>query len=681
MEGIVKFKKVAVAIVLSFVFGLTSVAAATDFNLTPASGTLGLNQEFSVHLHIDSSGATVNAAQATLAFPSNIIQIQSIIKDDSIFNFWLQDPEFSNDAGTISFIGGTPNGVSGSSLQVIKINFITKGVGNAAVSFIDGAITAADGQGTNVLGSSNGATFIISSAITAPPTLIAPGEEPAPVAPIIIPTPVPIIRQAIQVTGLPTTPQIAVSLYPDQNRWYNLISSFNVIWSLPPDISNIATTFNRNPAYVVPEVSEGLFDSKRYPEIQEDGVYYIHVRFKNNQGWGATAHYRIAVDTQPPLAFSIQVQGGVSSDDPTPLLIFQTGDALSGIENYLIQINQEEPIIVSPFGEETEIIEETEEIISIQVIDDGRITFLNVRSGPGTSNSLVTKIYPGEEFVYTEVQNNWYKIQVEDSEGWVFGDYVTVVQEGSNVPTTTGFISEYELPALLPGIYMVSIRAIDKAGNSVEDSVEIEVLPIDPPKIDFFTERILQKIEIVNVRGTAIPGSGVIIIMEDEDEVLILQNEVPVDNQGIWSFTLERTLRKGSYFITAKTRDSRGAVSFPTDPVQIRVTDKPIIVIGNIEFSLRDLVIIGIIIAAGVAIFFWRDTIRKTISLQRRSVIAAKDLRNALDMLKQAVINLQRELSKTRMNKAQATNAMNQVVKNLNKIDRYVVRDIEEIDR
>ncbi len=118
MEGIVKFKKIGIVIVLSFVFGLTSVASAADFNLAPASGTLGLNQEFSVHLHINSGEAVVNAAQATLTFPSNIVQVQSISKDSSIFNFWLQEPEFSNDAGTISFIGGTPNGVRGSSLQV-----------------------------------------------------------------------------------------------------------------------------------------------------------------------------------------------------------------------------------------------------------------------------------------------------------------------------------------------------------------------------------------------------------------------------------------------------------------------------------------------------------------------------------------------------------------------------------
>ena len=89
---------------------------------------------------------------------------------------------------------------------------------------------------------------------------------------------------------------------------------------------------------------------------------------------------------------------------------------------------------------------------------------------------------------------------------------------------------------------------------------------------------------------------------------------------------------------------------------------------------------IGIALIAAVAIFFWRDTIKRALSLQRRSVIAAKDLRNVLELLKQAVANLQIELSRTRVNKVQANNAMKQVTNNLEKIDRYVIKDIEEIN-
>ncbi len=493
----------------------------------------------------------------------------------------------------------------------------------------------------------------------------------------MIPTPIPIIREAIQATGLPDAPQILLPLYPDPDKWYNLVSNFTVSWQLPPDVSAVATALNKNPNYTVPGESEGLFDSKQYSAIQEDGVFYLHARFENNQGWGSTAHYRVAIDTHPPLAFNVQVEGGVSSDDPTPKLLFQTGDALSGIEAYLIQINQEEPIIVSSVIEQ-EDEQPQEEIRTVKVINDGSISFLNVRSDPSTSGNLVAKAPPGGEFTFTETEGNWYKIQLDSTEGWVFGDYVTeVIVQGGAVAT---FISDYELPPLSPGIYMVSVRAVDKAGNSVEDSIELEILPIDPPVIEFFTGRVLQKLELVNVRGSAIPNAEVIITMLDEDDVLVLENDVPVNSQGVWNFTLERTLRKETYTITAKTRDERGAISFSTEPIEIRVTDKPVIVVGSWEFSLRDLVIIGVILAALVAGYFWRDTLKKALSLRRRSVVAAKDLRNLVDSLKEGVSTLQLEMGRTRMNKVQANNALNKVVKNLNKIDRYVIKDIEEIN-
>ena len=299
----------------------------------------------------------------------------------------------------------------------------------------------------------------------------------------------------------------------------------------------MATALNQNPNYTVPEESEGLFDSKQFPLFQEDGINYLHVRFKNNKGWGVTAHYRIAIDTQPPLAFAIQIEGGISTDNPRPKLLFQTGDALSGIDTYLVQINQDQPILVSPMLTEEET-EEVEEEIAIVMVSDEGISFLNVRAGPGTGNDIVTKVFPGEEFEFTDSQSGWFKILINSTtDGWVFGAYVTQTSGDGQQRVTleTAFISEYILPPLLPGQYLVKIRAVDKAGNGVEDSTELEVLPIDSPIIDFYTERVLQKLEVVNVRGSAIPNAEVIITMLDEENILVLENTVPVNELGIWN--------------------------------------------------------------------------------------------------------------------------------------------------
>lgn len=52
--------------------------------------------------------------------------------------------------------------------------------------------------------------------------------------------------------------------------------------------------------------------------------------------------------------------------------------------------------------------------------------YLNVRDEPSISGKVVTKVDPGKEFKYTDVQSSWYKISAAGEEGWVAGQYVEV---------------------------------------------------------------------------------------------------------------------------------------------------------------------------------------------------------------------------------------------------------------
>lgn len=51
--------------------------------------------------------------------------------------------------------------------------------------------------------------------------------------------------------------------------------------------------------------------------------------------------------------------------------------------------------------------------------------WLNVRSGPGAGNELITKINPGEQYEVLSVEKDWVKIKLDDSRsGWVKGSYL-----------------------------------------------------------------------------------------------------------------------------------------------------------------------------------------------------------------------------------------------------------------
>lgn len=54
---------------------------------------------------------------------------------------------------------------------------------------------------------------------------------------------------------------------------------------------------------------------------------------------------------------------------------------------------------------------------------------LNVRSGPGIENEQIGSINPGMAFVILSQNEDWYEISYNDGTGFVFGEFVTVIQQ------------------------------------------------------------------------------------------------------------------------------------------------------------------------------------------------------------------------------------------------------------
>jgi hypothetical protein len=309
-----------------FAFAKTSEAATLNVSL--GNDVYNVGDQFSIHLHIDSEGVSINAAQATLDYPADILEVTGVNKSGSIFVFWLLEPDFSV-PGKISFVGGSTSGYIGKSLQVLTVNFKVKASGVANLSLGDAAVTLADGTGADVIRTTGGAR------ITAQEKTAAPPAEPPPSR--VLPPPVQIVREPVVSKAKPTGPKIEIPLYPDPEKWYNTSANFLVRWDLPADIVAVATEINKIPDFE-PTKTEGLFDNKMFAR-PDDGIWYLHVRFKNNIGLGPTTHYRVAVDTSPPTSFDVTVLEGATTDNPTPTINFESGDQLSGLSKYLIRVD------------------------------------------------------------------------------------------------------------------------------------------------------------------------------------------------------------------------------------------------------------------------------------------------------------------------------------------------------
>src|SRR3989338_9996615 len=78
-----------------FPFG---AADAATLYFIPESGEFRAGQDIVVEFKADSDGQAFNAAQASVQFSKDTLQVKAIdySPTSSIFNFWLENPAFSN---------------------------------------------------------------------------------------------------------------------------------------------------------------------------------------------------------------------------------------------------------------------------------------------------------------------------------------------------------------------------------------------------------------------------------------------------------------------------------------------------------------------------------------------------------------------------------------------------------
>lgn len=309
--------------ICSLLVCLPLMARAATFSIILNKETFAIGDEFTADVKMDTETVGVNAAQGTISFSPAVLSVSKVDRTNSVFNFWLQEPTFSNSAGTLSFLGGSTSGFAGASLETFKVTFKVTGIGSSTITFTDGAITASDGSGTNVMRGTKGVSI----------TTVSKGEITTIAPPVQIrrtPTPAPAQKT-------PGAPALTIPLYPSSSQWSNITAPFSVAWALPLDVTDVATLVNKDPRSTPPK-SEGLFDNKNFPALS-DGTWYLHVQFKNANGWGPTTHYPLHIDTTPPPAFDVRITTGAASDNPTPSLSYGSSDPLSGIAAYYLFVD------------------------------------------------------------------------------------------------------------------------------------------------------------------------------------------------------------------------------------------------------------------------------------------------------------------------------------------------------
>lgn len=299
-----KMKKVSLFICISaFVVFFPRFAGAATLYFSPSGGSFSVGSTFSVSVRTNTQGQAVNTAEATITYTADTLELVSVGGGSS---FPLQTPGSpSKSFGQAYFSGGVPtpgyNGVSGS---VGSMTFRAKAVGTAQLAIDSGKILLNDGEGTNALAGTSGATFTIT---------------PPPVGNV----------------------QVSSQTHPNPNDWYAK-SAVELSWSRPEGAYGFSFDFDQEPVTIPDNQLDTTVTTKKTYENVKDGTWYFHIKSRGQTGsFGGTVHFKVQIDNLAPNPPTITLEENVDANAITgaPNIIFESSDSGSGIASYDILID------------------------------------------------------------------------------------------------------------------------------------------------------------------------------------------------------------------------------------------------------------------------------------------------------------------------------------------------------
>ncbi|MBY0310028.1 hypothetical protein K2Q16_02715 [Patescibacteria group bacterium] len=311
-------RTVTFATVVLFFSLWSIVAEAATLRLTPGTGVYTTGSSFTVTVMVDSAGKPINAAEGTISFNPREVSVVSVNRSNSIFSLWVTEPTFSNSAGTITFSGGSPAGYTGSAGTVMSITMRAATAGTPRLSFTQGSVLANDGKGTNVLTGMSSGSYTIGAATTAP-------------APEVI--------EYVAPANTPSAPVVRSSTHSDERAWHAAKTAV-LSWELPAGITSVRTLLDDRPATIPTRVYEEPIRTLTLNDLPE-GISYFHIQFRNEEGWGRVAHYRLAVDSEKPSEFSIALPPDADLSNPQQTLLLMATDTASKVIRYQVKIDNE----------------------------------------------------------------------------------------------------------------------------------------------------------------------------------------------------------------------------------------------------------------------------------------------------------------------------------------------------
>ena len=292
-----KFLKTIILCSLAIVgiFLVAEKAKAAIVSVTPQHNNISYGETFVVDLRLNSEKEIINAIQATITYPANILNIIDISKGGSFLTLWPQEPIIDEEAVTIKFAAGIPHGSYVVDGKVISLIFRAISSGSAEIDFDEelSSVHLNDGQGTKT------ETEFISGIYQISPAVLIN---------IISPT------------------------HPNENVWYRNNSPI-FEWTVKQG-AQYSYTLADGPDEVPDTRPEAVTGEVAYTSLV-DGIYYFILNERQpEKGWAVAGKRRVMIDQTPPLSFEYLIGSDLTVYNGKKFLSFSTTDLTSGIDHY-----------------------------------------------------------------------------------------------------------------------------------------------------------------------------------------------------------------------------------------------------------------------------------------------------------------------------------------------------------
>ena len=148
-----KFLKISFIITLVF-FGLffrQDKAQAAILYFFPHEQTVSQSEHFLVEIRLDSENEFINAVEAEINYPTDLLEVVDLSQGGSFLELWVTEPTIDQQKGTISLVGGIPQGSLVVDGRVMAITFRAKpktGIVEMRINQEKSGVYLNDGLGT-----------------------------------------------------------------------------------------------------------------------------------------------------------------------------------------------------------------------------------------------------------------------------------------------------------------------------------------------------------------------------------------------------------------------------------------------------------------------------------------------------------------------------------------------------